>query len=129
MIDQELVAYIKALGTDAGARVRTGNVLQEDAYPVVVVTRTGGNEPRTLGGTALFARGNYTFSVITDQYTNGYATAQAINTALKSYTGAMGSTQIHSSRCLATPSDQSLVDGDRVIRFVSQDFLFVYLET
>jgi hypothetical protein len=129
VIDQALVTYIKALGTDAGTRVRTGNVLQEDAYPVVVVTRTGGTEPRTLGGTALFARGNYTFSVITDQYTNAYSTAQAINAALKSYTGMMGSTQIQSSRCLATPSDQSVVDGDRVIRFVAQDFLFVYLET
>lgn len=129
MIDQDLVAYIKALATDAGTRVRTGNVLQDDALPTVVVTRTGGTEPRTLGGTALFARGNYTFSVITDQYTNAYATARAINTALKSFVGTMGTTQIHSSRCLSTPSDQSLVDGDRVVRFVAQDFLFVYLES
>jgi len=128
MIDQELVTYIKALGTDAGTRVRTGNVLQEDAYPTVVVTRTGGNEPRTLGGTSLFSRGNFTISVITDQYANAYATAWAINGALKSYLGSMGTTHIHSSRCLATPSDQSLIDGDRIVRFVSQDFLFVYLE-
>lgn len=129
MINQDLVAYLKSLGTEAGTRVRTGNVLQEDAFPVIVVTRTGGNEPRTLSGVPLFATGNYTLSVITDQYTNAYSTARAVNLALKNFSGLMGSTQIQSSQCLATPSDQSIVDGDRVVRFVAQDFSFLYLET
>jgi hypothetical protein len=126
MIDQDLVAYVQGLSTAAGNRVHLGNAPQETAFPFVVIRRTGGNTPQTLGGISLFSRGQFSINVIAKDYPGAYPTANAINVALHGFRGTMGSTTVQSSRCVSEPADGSEVDGDKVTRWLTQDFLIVY---
>lgn len=126
MIDQDLVAYLAGLGTAAAARVYLGNAPQDKLKPFVVVRRTGGSVPKTLGGVSLFERSEFSVNVIADNYTDAYPTANSIRDALHGYTGAMGSTSIKSGRCTQFPTDQSEIDGDKVIRWVASSFLFMH---
>lgn len=134
MIDQDLVAFIIALGTGAGSRVHMGNAPQDTAYPFVVIRRTGGTTPLTLGGQSLFARGQYAVHVLhrgkeesgAGGYNDALPIALAIQTALHGFRGAMGATTVRSSRCLQEPVDASEIDGDKVIRWLQSEFLIVH---
>lgn len=126
MIDQDLVAYLAALGTAAGTRVHIGNAPQDSAYPFIVIRRTGGNTPQTLGAISLFARAQFSINVIAKEYSDAYPTANAIKTALHGFRGAMGSTTVQSSRCVSDPADGSEIDGDKVTRWLSQEYLIVH---
>lgn len=126
MIDQDLVTYVKALATPAGDRVHLGNAPQESARPFVVIRRTGGTTPKTLGGVTLFSRGQFSINVIAEQYAEAYPTANAIKDALHGFNGTIATTEVQSARCISEPSDGSEVDGDKVTRWLTQDFLFVY---
>jgi len=134
MIDQDLVTYIKALGTAAGTRVHLGNAPQNTAFPFVVIRRTGGTTPLTLRGVSLFSRGNFSINVISkgklEDGSGGYnevqPTANAIKEALHGFNGTIGDTTVQSARCIAEPADGSEIDGDKVTRWLTQDFLFVY---
>jgi hypothetical protein len=125
MIDQDLVAYLAALGTDAGTKVYLGNAPQDKALPVVVVRRIGGSQPRTIGRTPLFERSEFSVNVIADNYAEAYPTANDIRDALKGYRGTMGSTEIESTKCTLFPTDQSEIDGDKVTRWVALAFSFM----
>lgn len=125
MIDQDLVQFVKDLATAAGSRVHLGDS-QGSAKPFVVIRRTGGNTPKTLGGVSLFSRGQFSVNVIAVDYTDAYPISNAIKDALHGFTGTIGSTAVQSARCLSEPSDGSEVDGDKVTRWLTQDFLIVY---
>lgn len=126
MIDQDLVAKVKELATPAGNRVHLGNAPQDSPRPVVVIRRTGGNTPRTLSGVSLFARAQFSVNVLADRYEDAYPTANQIKDALHGFIGMLGQTDVQSSRCLSEPSDGSEIDGDKVFRWLTQDFLFVH---
>lgn len=126
MIDQDLVAYLVTLATGAGSRVYLGNAPQNVTYPCVVVRRTGGSQPRSIGGTPLFERSEFSVSVIADNYADSYPIANTIRDALKSYRATMGETVIHVSKCTLFPTDQSEIDGDKVTRWVALAFSFMH---
>lgn len=126
MIDQDLVAYLAALGTAAGTRVHIGNAPQDTAYPFIVIRRTGGNTPKTLGNISLFARAQFSINVIAKEYADAYPIANAIKDQLHGFRGVMGSTTVSSSRCVSDPADGSEIDGDKVTRWLSQDYLIVH---
>lgn len=126
MIDQDLVTYIKALATPAGSRVHLGNAPQDSPRPFIVIRRTGGTTPKTLGGVSLFSRGQFSINVISDAYADSYPTANAIKDALHGFTGLIETTEVQSARCISEPSDGSEIEGDKVTRWLTQDFLFVY---
>lgn len=125
MIDQDLVAFIAALGTAAGTRVHIGNAPQDTPFPFVVIRRTGGNTPLTLGSVPLFSRVQFSMVVIAKEYADAYPTANAIKSVLHGFHGAMGSTTVRSSRCVSDPSDGSEIEGDKVTRALTQDYLIV----
>ena len=126
MIDQDLVAFVAGLSTAAGSRVHLGNAPQNTAYPFVVIRRTGGTTPKTLGGISLFSRGQFSINVIAKEYADAYPIANTIHDALHGYYGTIGDTTVQSARCLSEPSDGSEIDGDKVTRWLTQDFLIVY---
>lgn len=129
MIDQSLVAHIVSLATAAGARVHLGNAPQDTAFPFVVIRRTGGTTPKTLGGVSLFSRAAFSINVIGKEYSDAYPIANSIRASLHGFTGNMGSapvTAVQSSRCLAEPSDGSEIEGDKVTRWLTMDFLIVH---
>jgi hypothetical protein len=126
MIDQDLVAYLAGLGTSADTRVYTGNAPQNADYPFIVVRRTGGSQPKTLGSRTLFQRSEFSVNVITDNYAEAYPTSNTIVDALKNYRGDMGDTTIETSRCTLFPTDQSEIEGDKVTRWVAMSFLFMH---
>lgn len=134
MIDQDLVAFIVALGTGAADRVYTGNAPQGTLHPFVVVRRTGGTTPLTLGGRSLFARSQYAAHVIhkgkeesgAGGYNDALPIALTIQSNLHGFRGAMGSTTVQSARCLQEPVDASEIDGDKVIRWLQSEFLIVH---
>lgn len=135
MIDQNLIKYLKALGTDAGTRIHTGTAPQQSEFPLVVIRRTTGNTPRTQNGTKLFSRASVSVDVLARNYADALTVAGQIRDGLDGYVGQFDSepagteTTIQSCRCTAEPIDISEADGDLVLRGVSQEFLFVYLET
>ncbi len=126
MIDQDLVAYLASLGTAASTRVYLGNAIQDKAFPLIVVRRTGGSQPKVLRGTPLFERSEFSVNVFADNYTDAYPIANTIRDALKHYTGLLESTTVASTRCTLFPTDQSEIDGDKVTRWVALSFLFMH---
>lgn len=132
MIDENLIAYLKAQGV---TRAHTGNAPQATEFPVAVVRRSSGNTPRTLGGTKLFSRATFSIDVVALNYADAMSLSTTIRDALDGYTGTFASTpagtdtRIQSCRCVNEPVDGSEIDGDRVLRRITQDFLFVYLES
>jgi hypothetical protein len=128
MIDTDVRQFIIDLNTAAGARVYVGNAPQVAVRPLVVMRRTGGSQPRTLSGAPLFERTQLGFDVLTNDYPIAYEISMAIRVALDGFLGLIGTTRIQSSRCTAFPNDQSIVEGDLVIRWVAQEFLFVHSE-
>lgn len=126
MIDQDLVTFLAGLSTAAGTRVHIGNAPQDTAYPFIVIRRTGGNTPLTLGSVSLFSRAQFSINVIAKEYADAYPTANAIKDALHGFRGLMASTTVISSRCISDPADGSEIDGDKVTRWLSQDYLLVH---
>lgn len=128
MIDIALRSFIIALNTGAGDRVFVGNAAPGAARPLVVIRRSGGSQPRTLSGQALFERTQFGVDVLTSDYAAAYPIALAIRQALDGFGGALGTTTVHSCRCVQFPIDQSAVEGDLIIRWVAMEFLFVHSE-
>lgn len=126
MIDQDLLAHLVALGTAAGARVHLGNAPQDTPFPFIVIRRTGGTTPRTLGGVSLFVRTNFSINVIAKEYADAYPIALAIKASLHGYRGTMGATDVQGSRCTNEATDVSEIDGDKVFRWLQQDYLITY---
>lgn len=127
MIDTDLRQFLISLNTAAGSRVFVGNAPANGGVrPLVVMRRTGGSQPRTLDRTPLFERTNIGFDVLTNDYPTAYPIALAIRETLDAFEGLIGTTRVHSARCISFPNDQSVVEGDLVIRWVAQEFLFVH---
>ena len=126
MIDQDLVAYLAALGTAASTRVYLGNAIQDKEFPLIVVRRTGGSQPKVLGGAPLFERSEFSVNVFADNYSDAYPIENTIRDELKNYIGGLGSTTIVSSKCTLFPIDQSEIEGDKVTRWVALNFLFMH---
>lgn len=126
MIDQDLVAFVIALNTSAGSRVHLGNAPQGADEPFVVIRRTGGTQPQTLGGVKLFSRAQFSINTIANVYSQAYPAANAIHAALHGYRGSMGDTEVQIARAISEPADGSEIDGDKVIRWLTQDVLIVH---
>ena len=137
MIDQNIVTFLKGLGTAAAGRVHTGNVPQDTVFPAIVINRLPGNTPRTTNGTALASRTPFTIGVIAKDYATAMPVAVAIRTALDNFRGAfthdpaqsIDDTRIFSARCTSEPTYFDEIDGDKTLRAVSQDFFIVHSET
>ena len=136
MIDENLRTRLVDLATAASARIYTGTAPQQPAFPLVVLRRNGGSTPQTLRGVPLFSRANVTLSCIGKNYAESISLANAIRDALTANGGkvvmasspAGTDTTVLSCRCTSEPTDISEADGDLVLRGISQEFLFVYLE-
>jgi hypothetical protein len=131
MIDTDLIQHLVELDTAAKEKVYTGNAPQGVNGPLIVVRRSAGEQPLTLGGTKLFERAQFDVNVITDSYPTAYPVSNAIKAALHGFRGLLGGTggtDVKSCRCVSFPSDQSEIDGDRIVRWVQSSYLFVYSE-
>jgi hypothetical protein len=131
MIDSDLLEHIRELDTAASDDVYTGNAGPGAGKTFVVVRRASGEQPLTLSGTGLFKRAQFDVNVFARDYDDAFPIANAILTALHGFRGALGGTggaDVKSCRCVSFPSDQSEIDGDKVIRWVQLSFLFVYSE-
>lgn len=127
MIDQDLVAHLKALGTAAGDRVHIDTLQQDTQLPAIAFRHSGGgNTPRTLGGVSLFTRANIDIEVLAKRQEDAYPVAIAIKNSLHGFLGTMGTTAVQSSRCVSDPSNISAVDGDKVFRGLIASFLIVH---
>jgi hypothetical protein len=132
MIDQDLIEFLKGLATAAGNRVYLGNAPQGAQLPVIVIRRTGGITPTTQSGLRLFERSQFAVHVLTNEYATAYPVANAVKDALAgtrsvpAFVGQMGSTPIKTTRLIRSPSDESEIDGDKVIRWVAMEFLFMH---
>lgn len=129
MLDTNLITYLRAQATSAGNRVHTGNAPQDTALPVVIIRRVSGTTPRVLGGTSLFSRATFTVDCIGRDYADALPLANDIRVILDNYRGELVDTKVMSARCLAEPADYSEIDGDLILRRISQDFLFVYRDS
>lgn len=103
-----------------------GNAPQGTLFPFIVIRRTGGNTPKTLGGVSLFARAQFTINVIAKDYPDAYPTSNAIRDALHGFTGTLVTTDVQSARVISEAQDGSEIDGDKVTRWLSQDVLIVH---
>lgn len=131
MIDTDLRKHLQGLNTSAGKKIFLGNAEQGTEKPFVVIRRSSGDQPLTLGGTKLFQRAQFDVHVITNDYPDAYPVVNSILNALHGYRGELGGVggaNIKSTRCISFPSDQSEIDGDKVTRWVQSTFLFVYSE-
>jgi hypothetical protein len=131
MIDIDLRTHIVELDTSAGTKVFTGEAPQGLGRPYIVIRRSAGDQPVALNGTKLFLRGQFDVNVLTEDYPAAYPIANAIRDVLHGFRGVLGGTggtDVKSCRCVSFPSDQSEIDGDRVIRWIQASYLFVYSE-
>jgi hypothetical protein len=131
MIDVDLRNHLVELATEAGEKVFTGNAPSGETTPLIVIRRSSGDQPLSLDGTKLFERAQFDVNVLTRDYPDAYPISSAIKTALHGFRGLLGGsdgTDVKSCRCVSFPSDQSEIDGDRVIRWVQSSYLFVYSE-
>lgn len=127
MIDQDLLAHLKALSTAAGQRVHIDTAPQETDFPVVVIRHTGGgNTPKTLSGSLLFTRSNIDVEVLAKRQEDAYPVAIAIKNSLHGYIGTMGGSILQSSRCISEPSNISTIDGDNVFRGLIASYFIVH---
>lgn len=137
MIDQNLVTYLKGLGTAAAARVHTGNIPQDSVLPAIVISRLPGNTPRTTNNTKLMSRTPFTIGVIARDYATAMPVATQLRDELDGFTGLMAhdpaedltDTRVGSCRCTSEPTYFDEIDGDKTLRAISQDFFFVHSET
>lgn len=127
MIDQDLLAHLKALATAAGERVHIDTAPQGTDFPVIVFRHSpGGTTPKTLDSVSLFTRAPIEVEVLAKRQEDAYPVAIAIVDSLNGYRGAMGSTAVQSSRCVSEPANLSAVDGDKVFRGLTASFLIVH---
>jgi hypothetical protein len=134
MIEEDLRADIVALNTSAGSRVHIGNAPQGTLYPVVILRRTGGNTPTTLGGAPLFTRTSFSIHILhkgkvesgVGGYSDAVPVASAIRDRFHGFHGAMGDTDVASARITSDVVDASEIDGDKVTRWLQQDVLIVH---
>ncbi len=137
MIDQNLVTFLIGLATPAGSRVHTGNVPQGTTFPAIAINRLPGNTPRTTNNTKLMSRTPFTIGVIAGDYASAMPTVIAVRDALDGFKGVMAhaasasiqDTTVASCRCTSEPTYFDEIDGDKTIRAVSQDFLFVHFDS
>ncbi len=131
MIDTDLIRHLEQLGTEARSQVYTGNAPEGVRNPFIVLRRSAGNQPITLGGTKLFERAQFDVHVIADEYPMAYPISNAIKNELHGFRGVLGGTggaDVKSCRCVSFPADQSEIDGDKVVRWIQASYLFVYSE-
>ena len=127
MLEADLIAYMTANLTGIAGGVHLGNVPQGPSVPAISVTRISGSTPRTLGSVSLFSRADIQIIVVGDErYAPVMTAANQLRDLLDGYKGAMGTTRVESLRCIADPADQSVVDGNKVIRALSLDFKVTY---
>jgi hypothetical protein len=127
MIDQDLLAHLKALATTAGARVHIDTVPQDSDLPAIAFRHSGGGvTPKTLGGVSLLTRANIDVEVLAKKQEDAYPVAIAVKSSLHGYRGTMGTTDVQSSRCVSDPSNISAIDGDKVFRGMIASYLIVH---
>jgi len=127
VIDEDLIAYLQGLGTEAGTRVHSAVMPQEISYPAVAVTRISGSVDRGLGGEAIMGRGVWRIDVYGRNFVSMFAVSDVIRAALDGYRGHMGATRVMNAS-LQNFSDFSEEDGDRKLRHLVHDFNIVYSE-
>lgn len=137
MIDQNLVTFLKGLGTAAAGRVHTGSIPQGSAFPAIVINRLPGTTPRTTNNTKLLSRTPFTIGVIAKDFATAMPVAVQLRDELDGFTGLMEhdpgesltDTRVASCRCTSELTYFDEIDGDKTLRAISQDFLFVHSET
>lgn len=127
MLEPDLIDYLVSNVPSAGGRVYLGNAPQNVETPAVVVIRVSGSTPRTLSGVALFQRADVQIATVgDDRYAPVLTTANEVRAALDGYKGVMRNTRIESCRGRSDPADASFIDGNKVMRQLTQDFHVVY---
>ena len=127
MLEPDLIEHMKASLTGIAGGVHLGNVPQDCDAPAISVTRISGTSPRTLGGRKLFSRADVQIVVVgDDRYAPVMAAANQVRELLEGFRGPMRMTLIESCLCEGDPADNSVVDGNKVIRALSLDFKFTY---
>lgn len=127
MIDEDLIAWLQGLNTEAGARVHSSLLPQEPTYPAVAVTRISGSVDRGLGGEVILGRGQWRIDVYGRNFVSMFAVSDVIREALDGFRGHLGTTRVMNAS-LQSFSDFSEEDGDRKLRHLVHDFSIVYSE-
>jgi hypothetical protein len=127
MLEPDLIHYLVNNLTGVTGGVHLGNVPQNAAAPALCVIRLSGTTPRTLGNVALFSRADVQIAVVgDDNYAPVLNVANQVRALLDGFKGEMRLTRIESCRCASEPQDASVIDANKVIRQLVQDFKFVY---
>jgi hypothetical protein len=126
MIDRDLLTDLQQLQTAAGPRVYFDTVPQTVTLPAIVIRRSGGERPRTLGGIRLFERSVFEIAALGSDHPQTYAIANAVRDHLDGYRGVIGSTRIRDARCIAYPDHTSEVTGDAVTRIATATYKFMH---
>lgn len=129
MIDTDLLTYLAGLNTAAGARIYLDSPAQDDALPLVVLRRAGGDQPTTTNRRKLWPRSTFEINVLGASHAQSYPIVAAIHSALHGFKGQIGSTRIHDARCVAFPDHITEIDGDHRRRWVTAQFRFTHSES
>jgi hypothetical protein len=128
MIDTDLLAHIISMNTGAGSRVHLESPPQEDLLPLVVLRRSGGDQPNTTTGRKLWERSGFEINVLGQSHSQSYPIMAAIRAQLHGFKGMIGTTRVHECRCVSFPDHITEIDGDNRRRWITSQFRFLHSE-
>lgn len=131
MIEQEIIQRLRSANTAAGSDVRPEfRVENTGTSPGIVVQRTQEEQTRTLDGTPLATRGAFNIDCYGSDYQTVKQLAEEVKASLDGFQGLLVPAALYrvwSSRLVGN-QDLTEVDGQKVIRHVSQTFVLTYVE-
>ncbi len=128
MLQSDLIQRLQTLGTGAAARIYHQEVPQGVALPFVATGRISGSQPTTLTGESLLSRATIRIAVFAALYSDAEPIETAIRNHFRGFRGYLGSTRIEAVRVENASDEVSFVDGDRIIKGIPLDLVFVYQE-
>lgn len=126
-IEEAFQDKVISLGTAAGSRVFREVIEQEPVLPAISVVRTGASplQRDVSTGKTVLDRASIRVEIIVDTSADADALSAALKDGLDGWRGTQsGVTVLHCG--LVFQGDASVVDGDRFIRIVQQDYELTY---
>lgn len=125
-LQSNLIQKLIALNTEAAAKVYDDQVTQSIPLPFIASTQLAHSQQFTLDKKPLFSRSTIRIAIFSRTATERDAIADAIRTALVTFSGMMGDTRVSSVRVETSADEVVLADGDNVIKGKGLDLFFVY---
>lgn len=131
-IQSDLIQYIVALDTAAGARVHDEQVPQNVPLPFMAIAEITGTRPTDISGKGLLQRSTQRIAVFSRNASERDVIAKAIRDALSALQEAsqgaflIGATRFTSIRVETSSDEVALSDGDNVIKGKGLDLFAVF---